>query len=160
MVETGVVETTGPAVCNEADIEPNGNPVDGESQDLPDQFCGSAASVVSGTLLDDEDLDAFVYFGEWDCGSTNNPNHRVEVDGPVTACVFPLCPLGNPTDTICLSGTAATVNGVAGCCSDDVAVADVNCQNTPDESSLGFLLVESADAACTDYTLTYAFDDA
>ncbi|MBV1860777.1 MAG: hypothetical protein KUG77_20345 [Nannocystaceae bacterium] len=155
------VGSTGPLVCDEADIEPNGDPVNGVTQPLPNQFCGAPASTVSGTLLDGSDLDAFVYLGVWNCGDSNNPNHRVEVEGPVTACIFPLCPNDITTETNCIAGTSTTVNGVQGCCSDDTAIADVNCVVFGgDESATGFILVESDAAECTDYTVTYAVDDA
>jgi len=158
---TADAESTGSSVCDEADVEPNGDPGGGVSQDLDDQFCGTPASMVDGTLLDENDLDAFLYFGPWNCGSDNNPNHRVEVQGPVTACIFPLCPGDISTETNCITGAAATFNGVSGCCSDDSAIADVNCVVPGgDESAFGFILVESDAAECTDYTVTYAVDDA
>lgn len=153
-------ESTGPSVCEEADAEPNGDPINGVTQELPDQFCDTPDSTVAGTLLDEDDLDAFVFFGVWECGNDNNPNHRIEVDGAVTACVFPLCPNGIPTETNCIAGTPATANEVDGCCSNDTAIADVNCVVMGgDESAFSFILVESSEAECTDYTITYAVDD-
>ncbi len=159
--ESGAESDSEPGKCIQLDEEPNGLDDPSEIQSLGEQFCDDAPSMLQGTLLDDADLDVFVYDGIWDCGNANDPNHVVTVVGGVDACLFPVCE-GTGTETFCIQGSITTTDdGIVGCCSNDVIVADVNCTVTFDETALGFISVSPpAPDTCYDYTLTYAVEDA
>lgn len=156
--ETGE-ETTGPQPCVQDDAEPNDDP--NNAIDMGTQACEAAPNTFMGTLGDVSDLDWFEYYGQWNCGSSNNPNHVLSVTGDVEICWFPLCAFGSE-EVQCLSGTSVTSgDGFAGCCSADQIVGDVNCTFTGDESATGVVFVATDDKKliCENYEIEFSVEN-
>ncbi len=142
------------------DPEPNGNPATKQFVDEGTQTCGDPASVFSGTLLDGSDDDWFVYYGAWICGTTNTPDHVISVDaGDVSLCAYMICPGPNGQVVNCTSGTPDENNGFPGCCDDDLIIADVDCEDTDDDSAFAYVEVTSGDAVCEHYDIHYEVVD-
>lgn len=153
-------ESTGNAECVESDIEPNDDIFNDDVQDVGAQPCDATAATFDGTMFDTDDTDWFIYEGTWNCGNSANPNHTVEVtSGNVSVCVFPVCAeIDDDTETTCLAGTAVFEKGSVGCCSDTLAIADVNCAPfQPDETAFGFVRIRTdAEDECADYSVEYS----
>lgn len=153
-------ETTGDAECIESDVEPNDDIFNDDVQDVGAQPCDATAATFNGTMFDADDTDWFIYEGTWNCGNFANPNHTVEVtSGNVSVCVFPVCAdVDDDTDTTCLAGTTVFEKGSVGCCSDTLAIADVNCAPLqPDETAFGFVRIRTdAQDECADYSVEYS----
>lgn len=157
--ETTADPTTGVMTCENLDIEPNDEGGEEETQYLGEIFCGADFYDVDGTIEDGFDDDWFAFFGDWVCGA---PNPRVVidvVDNNVEVCATPLCFQNATAIYSCVEGDNWFEGGSnLGCCSSDIIRMNVNCDGVSDESLIAGFRVRSDDAACEDYTLSYAFE--
>ncbi|MCH9688013.1 MAG: hypothetical protein K0V04_41670, partial [Deltaproteobacteria bacterium] len=117
--------------------------------------------VVSASLHTPGDVDWYQYQGDDDVTGNVNPEREVVASAGLRLCKFLECNVGlDETEFECPVGTQYGLSpmGRAGCCAEGgVALPDLNCTGTFDDSATVYIRVDAPERPCVTYSVAYHY---
>ncbi len=116
-------------------------------------------AVTITAVLEGDEVDWFVYFGDDQFLASVNPARTLTTAGALRMCKFVECETGLfGTEVTCPDGTVSTMSpeGRPGCCGDDTFEIELGCDSMNDNASV-YLRFDQGLGDCTQYTLEYHY---